>query len=119
MPSSAASMAVSSRCRGRASSRSCNLPGAATDNNAIIAETVKLRAERARLLGFSDFAEYRLDDAMAKTPQAVRELLDTVWAQARAKAVADRDDLEALIRVEGGNFALSPWDWRYYAEKLR
>jgi peptidyl-dipeptidase Dcp len=93
--------------------------GGPTDNNAIIAETVKLRAERARLLGFSDFAEYRLDDAMAKTPQAVRELLDTVWAKARAKAVADRDDLEALIREEGGNFALAAWDWRYYAEKLR
>jgi peptidyl-dipeptidase Dcp len=93
--------------------------GGSTDNNAIIDEIVKLRAERARLLGFADFAQYRLDDAMAKTPQAVRELLDTVWAQARAKAVADRDDLDALIQTEGGNFALAPWDWRYYAEKLR
>ena len=93
--------------------------GGSTDNNAIIDEIVKLRAERARLLGFADFADYRLDDAMAKTPQAVRELLDTVWAQARAKAVADRDDLDALIQAEGGNFALAPWDWRYYAEKLR
>jgi peptidyl-dipeptidase Dcp len=93
--------------------------GGSTDNNAILAEIVKLRGERARLLGFSDFAEYRLDDAMAKTPQAVRGLLDTVWAKARAKAAADRDDLEALIKDEGGNFALAPWDWRYYAEKLR
>jgi peptidyl-dipeptidase Dcp len=93
--------------------------GGSTDNNAIIDEIVKLRAERARLLGFADFAQYRLDDAMAKTPQAVRELLDAVWAQARAKAVADRDDLDALIQTEGGNFALAPWDWRYYAEKLR
>ena len=93
--------------------------GGPTDNNAIIDEIVKLRAERARLLGFSDFAHYRLDDAMAKTPQAVRELLDTVWAKAREKAVADRDDLDALVQDEGGNFALAPWDWRYYAEKLR
>jgi len=93
--------------------------GGPTDNNALIAETVKLRAERARLLGFSDFAHYRLDDAMAKTPEAVRDLLDTVWAEARAKALADRDDLEALIKEEGGNFAPAPWDWRYYAEKLR
>jgi len=93
--------------------------GGPTDNNALIAEMVKLRAERAQLLGFSDFAHYRLDDAMAKTPRAVRDLLDAVWAKARAKAVADRDDLDALIKEEGGNFALAPWDWRYYAEKLR
>ncbi len=93
--------------------------GGLTDNKAIIAEMVKLRAERARLLGFEDFAHYRLDDAMAKTPEAVRELLDTVWTRARKKALADRDDLQALIAESGGNFKLAPWDWRYYAEKLR
>jgi peptidyl-dipeptidase Dcp len=93
--------------------------GGATDNKAIIAETVKLRAERARLLGFPDFAHYRLDDAMAKTPGAVRNLLDTVWAQARARALADRDALQELVREDGGNFTLAAWDWRYYAEKLR
>ncbi len=93
--------------------------GGAVDNNAIIAETVRLRAERARLLGFADFAHYRLDDAMAKTPQAARDLLATVWTPARQKAIADRDDLQALIQQEGGNFQLAPWDWRYYAEKLR
>lgn len=93
--------------------------GGATDNKAIIAETVKLRAERARLLGFADFAHYRLDDAMAKTPAAVRALLDTVWAPARERALADRDALQELVREEGGNFRLAPWDWRYYAEKLR
>ena len=57
--------------------------GGATDNKAIIAETVRLRAERAQLLGYADFAHYRLDDAMAKTPAAVRDLLDTVWRPAR------------------------------------
>ncbi len=93
--------------------------GGPTDNKAIIAETVRLRAERARLLGFADFAHYRLDDAMAKTPEAVRELLDTVWARARNKTLADRDDLQMLIQAEGANFKLEPWDWRYYAEKLR
>ncbi len=93
--------------------------GGPTDNKAIIAETVRLRAERARLLGFADFAHYRLDDAMAKTPEAVRDLLDTVWVRARQKTLADRDDLQALIQEEGGNFKLEPWDWRYYAEKLR
>jgi peptidyl-dipeptidase Dcp len=93
--------------------------GGATDNKAIIAETVRLRAERARLLGFADFAHYRLDDAMAKTPEAVRGLLDTVWVRARKRALGDRDDLQALVQEDGGNFQLAPWDWRYYAEKLR
>ena len=93
--------------------------GGATDNKAIIAEMVKLRAERAGLLGYDDFAHYRLDDAMAKTPDAVRHLLDTVWSPARARAEADRDALQALVQEEGGNFKLAPWDWRYYAEKLR
>jgi peptidyl-dipeptidase Dcp len=93
--------------------------GGATDNKAIIAEMVRLRAERARLLGFPDFAHYRLDDAMAKTPAAVRELLDTVWARARQKALADRDAMQELVAEDGGNFKLAAWDWRYYAEKLR
>jgi peptidyl-dipeptidase Dcp len=93
--------------------------GGATDNKAIIAEMVRLRAERAQLLGYADFAHYRLDDAMAKTPAAVRDLLTTVWAPARAHALADRDALQALVQEEGGNFKLAPWDWRYYAEKLR
>jgi peptidyl-dipeptidase Dcp len=93
--------------------------GGLTDNKAIIAEMVRLRAERARLLGFSDFAHYRLDDAMAKTPEAVRNLLDTVWTRARKKALADRDAMQALVQEDGGNFTLAPWDWRYYAEKLR
>ena len=93
--------------------------GGATDNKAIIAEMVRLRAERAKLLGFSDFAHYRLDDAMAKTPAAVRDLLDTVWARARQKALADRDAMQALVAEDGGNFKLAAWDWRYYAEKLR
>jgi peptidyl-dipeptidase Dcp len=93
--------------------------GGTTDNKAIIAEMVRLRAERARLLGFSDFAHYRLDDAMAKTPAAVRDLLDTVWARARQTALADRDAMQDLVQEAGGNFKLAPWDWRYYAEKLR
>jgi peptidyl-dipeptidase Dcp len=93
--------------------------GGTTDNKAIIAEIVRLRAERARLLGFEDFAHYRLDDAMAKTPAAVRDLLDTVWTRARQTALADRDALQELVQETGGNFTLAPWDWRYYSEKLR
>ena len=93
--------------------------GGATDNKAIIAEMVRLRAERAKLLGYSDFAQYRLDDAMAKTPAAVRALLGTVWLPARMSVLADRDAMQALIQEEGGNFKLEAWDWRFYAEKLR
>src|SRR5262245_43426251 len=93
--------------------------GGATDNKAIIAEMVRLRAERAKLLGYSDFAQYRLDDAMAKSPAAVRGLLEVVWRPARVSALAHRDAMQALIQEDGGNFKLEPWDWRYYAEKLR
>ncbi len=93
--------------------------GGKTDNKAIIAETVALRAERARLLGYEYFDQYRLDDSMAKTPEAVRGLLDRVWGLARQRAAADRDALQALAQEEGGNFRLAAWDWRYYADKLR
>ena len=93
--------------------------GGATDNRSLIAEMVSLRTERAKLLGFATFADYRLDDQMAKTPAAARKLLDEVWGRARAKALTERDALQAMIAQEGGNFALAPHDWRYYAEKLR
>jgi peptidyl-dipeptidase Dcp len=93
--------------------------GGATDNKAIIAEIVALRAEKAKLLGYSTFAHYRLDDAMAKTPAAARGLLGEVWPRARARALADRDAMQALVQAEGGNFRLAAWDWRYFAQKLR
>src|SRR4030088_866253 len=93
--------------------------GNANDNNDAIVEILKLREERAGLLGFPTYAAYRLEDSMAKTPEAVRGLLERVWKPARARALADRDALQALVAEEGGNFALAPWDWRYYAEKLR
>jgi peptidyl-dipeptidase Dcp len=93
--------------------------GNANDNNATIVEILSLREESAKLLGFPTYAAYRLEDSMAKTPQAVRGLLERVWKPARARALRDRDDLQALVAQEGGNFALAPWDWRYYAEKLR
>ncbi|MFN3350833.1 M3 family metallopeptidase [Pseudorhodoplanes sp.] len=93
--------------------------GGATDNKAIIAEMVALRAERAKLLGYPTYADYRLDDSMAKTPRAVRDLLGDVWPRALKRALADRDGLQALAQAEGGNFKIAPWDWRYYAEKLR
>src|ERR1700742_3453187 len=89
------------------------------DNKTVIGEILALREESAQLMGFPTFAAYRLEDSMAKTPEAVRGLLERVWKPARAGALADRAALEAMIAAEGGNFALAPWDWRYYAEKLR
>ena len=89
------------------------------DNSATILEVLKLREERANLLGYPTFAAYRLEDSMAKTPENVRDLLERVWKPARARAMSDRDALQSLIAEEGGNFKLAAWDWRYYAEKLR
>jgi peptidyl-dipeptidase Dcp len=91
----------------------------ANDNNDVIVEILALREESAKLLGYPTYAAYRLEDSMAKTPEAVRGLLERVWKPARERALADRDELQALIAEEGGNFDLAPWDWRYYAEKVR
>lgn len=93
--------------------------GGEADNRAVIAEILQLRDERAKLLGFGSFAAYKLDDAMAKTPAAVRDLLGRVWAPALAQALAERDDLQALADQEGANFNIAASDWRYYAERLR
>ncbi|MBB1091284.1 M3 family metallopeptidase [Rhodopseudomonas palustris] len=93
--------------------------GNANDNNALIGEILSLREETAKLLGYPTYAAYRLEDSMAKTPEAVRGLLERVWKPARARAMADRDALQELVAEDGGNFKLAPWDWRYYAERLR
>ena len=89
--------------------------GGAADNRGVIAETLRLREERARLLGYPNFSAFKLEPEMAKTPQAVRRLLMDVWGPARAAAEADADALTELMRAEGGNDDLRPWDWRYYA----
>ena len=89
------------------------------DNTRLIDEILALRAEQARLLGYPDFAAYKLDDSMAKTPAAVDALLRQVWEPAKAKAAAERAALEAVAREEGLNEPIEPWDWRYYAEKVR
>lgn len=86
--------------------------GNANDNNGSIVEILTLRQEAAQVLGYPTFAAYRLEDSMAKTPEAVRGLLERVWKPARAQVLADRDALQALVAEEGGNFALAPWDWR-------
>jgi len=93
--------------------------GGKTDNRAIAAETLVLREERARLLGYDSFAAYKLETEMAKTPEAVRALLMDVWVPARAQAEADARVLEQMMVQDGVNGPLAPWDWRYYSERRR
>ena len=93
--------------------------GGESDNRAVAAEILALRAERASLLGYADFAAYKLEPEMAKTPSAVRDLLMRVWQPARSKALADAGVLEAMLRADGLPAPLEPWDWRYYSEKRR
>ena len=93
--------------------------GGATDNRALAAETLALRAERAALLGYDSFADYKLETEMAGTPDAVRDLLMQVWTPARAAAEADAARLTALLHADGIAGPLEPWDWRYYSEKRR
>ena len=93
--------------------------GGETDNRAIVAETVALRAEKARLLGFPTFAAFRLDDTMAGSPDAALGLLRSVWDPARRLARREADDMQRLVDAEGGGFRLEAWDWRYYAERVR
>ncbi|MBJ2151429.1 M3 family metallopeptidase [Paracoccus sp. IB05] len=93
--------------------------GGATDNRGIAAETLSLREERAHLLGYPDFAHFKLEPEMAKTPGAVRDLLLRVWAPARKKALEDGRVLEAMLHADGIQGPLEPWDWRYYSEKRR
>ncbi|NVK32902.1 MAG: M3 family metallopeptidase [Rhodobacteraceae bacterium] len=90
-----------------------------TDNRQIVAETIDLRSEKARLLGYDSFAHFKLDDTMAKTPEAVRELLTKVWSPALERAKAEEDKLADMAASEGENFEIAPWDWRHYAEKVR
>jgi len=93
--------------------------GGETDNREIVRQTLALRAEKAKLLGYVNFAAFKLDDTMAKTPEAVNGLLMQVWEKAVARARAEETELAALVAEEGRNHAVMPWDWRHYAEKLR
>ncbi|MDW4499020.1 M3 family metallopeptidase [Sulfitobacter sp. D35] len=93
--------------------------GGETDNRGIAAEILGLRAERATLLGYESFADYKLETEMAGTPAAVRDLLMAVWVPARAQALADADVLTGMMHADGINGDLEPWDWRFYAERRR
>jgi len=91
----------------------------AHDNRPLIPEILALRAERARLLGYGSFAEFRLADSMAGSIEAAEALLAEVWGPAKRRAAAERERLLSLARAEGLEGPLEPWDWRYYSEKVR
>ena len=91
----------------------------ANDNKEVIAEILKLRQQKAKLFGFNNFAEYQLEDKMAKTPQAAYDLLMTIWNAALPKAKAEAAELQKLMDAEGKGEKLEAWDWWYYTEKLR
>ena len=93
--------------------------GGETDNRAITAEVLRLREERAALLGYADFAAYKLETEMAGSAEKVRDLLLAVWHPARAQAEADAAEMQAMLAADGIDGPLEPWDWRYYAEKRR
>ena len=93
--------------------------GDAHDNNRIISEILKLRAERAKLLGYETHAHWRLENAMAKTPDNAMELMRAVWTPAVARAHEEVADMQAIADKEGAKLTIEPWDYRYYAEKVR
>ncbi len=89
------------------------------DNKEVMATIVKLRKEKAELLGFKDFASYIIDKNMAKTPENVYDFLHKLWEPALKRSKDELKEMQAIIDREGGNFKLQSWDWWYYAEKLR
>ncbi|MHC3939357.1 Dipeptidyl carboxypeptidase [Paenochrobactrum sp. BZR 201-1] len=91
----------------------------ANDNQAIVAKILQLRDRKAKLLGYDNFAAFKLDDTMAKSPDAVMNLLEPVWEKARTKAAEEEAELTKLIIKQGGNHKVAPWDWRFYAEQVR
>jgi peptidyl-dipeptidase Dcp len=90
-----------------------------TDNNQVITEILQLRFERANLLGYKSHAHWRLEPQMAGTPERALALMESVWTPAVAAVHRDVDEMQKMIDAEKGGFELQPWDYRYYAEKLR
>jgi peptidyl-dipeptidase Dcp len=93
--------------------------GDAHDNNKIIGEILKLRAERAKLLGYQTHAHWRLENAMAKNPERAMQLMEAVWKPAVARVHEEVADMQAIADAEGGGIKIEPWDYRFYAEKVR
>jgi len=93
--------------------------GGPTDNNANIAKILQLRAQRAKLLGFPTHAHWRLENSMAKTPERAMALMEAVWTPAVARVHEEVADMQAIADKEGAGIKIEPWDYRYYAEKVR
>ena len=93
--------------------------GDARDNNALITEILQLRDERVGLLGYETYAEWRLEDRMAKTPERARALLEAVWPAAVARVKEEVADMQALADGQGAEITIEPWDYRFYAEQVR
>ena len=93
--------------------------GNASDNRINVVEMTNLRAEKAKLLGYSSHAAYVLEERMAKTPEAVYALMDQLWAPALEKAKAEEADIKKLMVADGIKDDVQPYDWRYYTEKIR
>ncbi len=93
--------------------------GDKNDNNSTIVEILKIRAMRAKLLGFKTHADWRLDNSMAKTPENAMKLMMDVWKPAILKVKEEVADMQAIADKEGKNIKIEPWDYRYYAEKVR
>ena len=93
--------------------------GGERDNNSIIAEILGLRAERAKLLGYTTHAHWRLENTMAKTPERAMELMEAVWKPAVARVHEEVRDMQALADKEKAGIKIEPWDYRFYAEKVR
>lgn len=91
----------------------------ANNNNAILVQILKLRAEKAKLLGFKTFADWSLSNTMAKSPEKTLALMESVWKPAVNKVHEDVAEMQKMVEVEGGKFKIEPWDYRYYAEKVR
>lgn len=91
----------------------------ANNNNAILIQILKLRLEKAKLLGFKTFADWSLSNTMAKTPENTMALMMSVWKPAVEKVHQDVEQMQKIVDNEGGNFKIEPWDYRYYAEKVR
>jgi peptidyl-dipeptidase Dcp len=93
--------------------------GDENDNNALIARILELRNERVQLLGYDNYAAWRLEDRMAKEPERVFEFLEAVWAASTARVEEEVADMQAIADAEGAGITIEPWDYRYYAEKVR
>ncbi|WP_369061505.1 M3 family metallopeptidase [Caulobacter sp. 73W] len=93
--------------------------GDAHDNNKIITEILKLRVERAKLLGYKTHAHWRVENSMAKTPEAAMELMEAVWKPAIAQVAIDVAAMQQIVDAEKGGFKIEPWDYRFYEEKVR